>query len=207
MNQTRNLLFDLGKVLLDFDNNNAATYFTALGISDFAYRHRRLAEKNIFNEFETGAITSESFIDIISEEVHGKIPAGDIIKAWNSILIGFRVPSMQYLANLKSQYQLYLLSNTNPIHLEAIQKMAITELNGQQLENYFIKAFYSHLTGYRKPSSEIYQRVLSDTGIIAEETIFIDDLPENIAAAAQLGFKTRLLLPEERIENIDFTHI
>ena len=207
MHQTHNLLFDLGKVLLDFDNNNAATYFTSLGISDFAERHQRLAAKNIFNDFETGAITRESFLNIINKEVEGKIPMQEILKAWNSILIGFRVPSMQHLNNLKSRYQLYLLSNTNPIHLEAIQEMAIAELNGQQLENYFIKAFYSHLTGYRKPSSEIYEKVLTDTGIIAEETIFVDDLPENIAAAARLGFKTRLLLPEERIENIDFTHI
>ena len=75
------------------------------------------------------------------------------------------------------------------------------------LDNYFKKAYYSQLIGMRKPEAEIYQYVLKDAGIIAQETFFIDDLSVNIETAQRLGFKTHLLLPDQRIEKLELLQL
>jgi putative hydrolase of the HAD superfamily len=114
----------------------------------------------------------------------------------------YRTESMKHLEKLKKRYSLYLLSNTNILHHEQFNSILFNQLQVTSLDSYFTKAYYSHQTGMRKPDNKIYEFVLNDAGIKAERTLFIDDLPENIATAQMLGFQTRLLLPEERIENL-----
>lgn len=74
----------------------------------------------------------------------------------------------------------------------------------EKLDQYFEKAYYSHLVGMRKPGKAVFDYVLADAGISAEETFFIDDASPNIETAAAMGFKTHLLLPGERIEKLNW---
>jgi putative hydrolase of the HAD superfamily len=198
----KNVLFDLGKVLLDFNNENAKNYFKKLGVDDYDKHVIALHSQNIFNELETGALSAEQFIKAISQKLNGSVSDADIQNAWNSILMDFRAESMMYLEKLKNQYNLYLLSNTNSLHHAEFDQILFNQLQVTSLDSYFTKAYYSHQTGMRKPDRKIYELVLNDAEISAAETIFIDDMPENVAAASALGFQTRLLLPEERIENL-----
>jgi len=198
----KNVLFDLGKVLLDFNNENAKNYFKKLGVDDYDKHVMALHSQNIFNELETGALSAEQFIKAISQKLNGSVSDADIQNAWNSILMDFRAESMMYLEKLKNQYNLYLLSNTNSLHHAEFDQILFNQLQVTSLDSYFTKAYYSHQTGMRKPDRKIYELVLNDAEIAAAETIFIDDMPENVAAASALGFQTHLLLPEERIENL-----
>ena len=197
-----NILFDLGKVLLNFDNDNAKNYFKKFGVDDYEKHVLALHAQNIFNELETGELSAEQFINAISQKLNDSVSATEIQCAWNSILMDFRTESMKHLEKLKKQYKLYLLSNTNVLHHEEFNRILFNQLQIKSLDSYFTKAYYSHQIGMRKPNRNIYDFVLKDAGINAAETLFIDDLPENVAAASELGFQTHLLLPEERIENL-----
>ena len=197
-----NILFDLGKVLLNFDNDNAKNYFKKFGVDDYEKHVMALHAQNIFNELETGELSAEQFINAIRQKLNDSISATEIQNAWNSILMDFRRGSMEHLKELKKHYNLYLLSNTNVLHHEEFNRILFNQLQVKSLDNYFTKAYYSHQIGMRKPNRNIYELVLKDAGINAAETLFIDDLPENVAAAGELGFQTHLLLPEERIENL-----
>lgn len=202
MTSINNVLFDFGKVLINFDNDNAKTYFKKLGVDDYEKHVMALHAENIFNQLETGEITADQFINTISQKLHGSVSDTDIQNAWNSILTDYRTESMKHLEKLKNKYSLYLLSNTNAIHHEQFDRILFNQMRVKSLDSYFTKAYYSHQIGMRKPDLKIYEFVLNDAGIIAAETLFIDDLPDNIAAASDLGFQTHLLLPEERIENL-----
>lgn len=202
MPQIKNILFDLGKVLLDFNFDNARDYFTKAGIIDYDDHVKSLIKTNIFNNIETGAISPEAFISAIGTQLNNNVSKIQIIEAWNAVLMDFRKESLSHIEKLKKHYNLYLLSNTNAIHLEEVNHMLLKQFKVSSLDLYFTKAYYSHLIGMRKPDKKAYEFVLKDAGIAAQETLFIDDLAENIEAAAILGFKTHLLLPEERIENL-----
>ena len=202
MTTINNVLFDFGKVLLDFDNDNAKNHFTKLGVDDYEKHVMALHAQNVFNELETGELTAHQFINTISQKLNGSVSDTEIQNAWNSILMGYRTESMKHLEKLKNRYSLYLLSNTNVLHHEQFDRILYNQLQVKSLDSYFTKAYYSHQIGMRKPDLKIYEFVLNDAGINAAETLFIDDLPENVAAASCLGFQTHLLLPEERIENL-----
>jgi putative hydrolase of the HAD superfamily len=202
MTTINNVLFDFGKVLLDFDNDNAKKHFKKLGVDDYEKHVMELHAQNVFNELETGKLSANQFINTISQKLNGSVSDKEIQNAWNSILMGYRTESMKHLERLKNRFNLYLLSNTNALHHEQFDRILFNQLRVKSLDSYFTKAYYSHQIGMRKPDKKIYEFVLNDAGIKATETLFIDDLPENIAVASSLGFQTHLLLPEERIEKL-----
>ena len=202
MTTINNVLFDFGKVLLNFDNDNAKTYFKNIGVNDYDKQVMALHAENIFNKLETSELSVDQFINTISQKLKGLVSDTDIKNAWNSILLDYRTESMKYLERLKNRFNLYLLSNTNALHHEQFDRILFNQLGVKSLDSYFTKVYYSHQIGMRKPDRKIYEFVLNDAGIKAAETLFIDDLPENIAVASSLGFQTHLLLPEERIEKL-----
>ena len=99
---------------------------------------------------------------------------------------------------------MYLLSNTNSIHLKYFKKLFIKLTGKPLLDAYFNKAWYSNEVGLRKPGAAIFEFALKEENLVAAETLFIDDTLINIETAQKLGFKTHHLLPTERIELLDF---
>jgi len=124
--------------------------------------------------------------------------------AWNAMILNFRTESLTALDELSKKYSLFLLSNTNSIHLKYFQQVFTRDTGKDMLDAYFNKAWYSHLVGLRKPGKEIYEFVLQDGNIVAEETLFIDDTIDNIKAAEEFGIKTHHLLSQEKIEDLQF---
>ncbi|MEO6289393.1 MAG: HAD-IA family hydrolase, partial [Ginsengibacter sp.] len=109
-----------------------------------------------------------------------------------------------FLKELKKSHNTYLLSNTNAIHFNAFNIILKNETGEQSLDHYFDKSYYSHLIGLRKPNADIFEFVLKDAGIVAGETLFIDDTKDNIISADEMGFKTHLLQPGEKIEDLNY---
>jgi len=182
----RNLIFDLGNVIIDLDEEKA---FQSL---DKLYRkdaNRDLIDK-VFIEFECGRVSSDIFINTLLSQSPQDVQALDIINAWNSMLIGIPEYRLEMLLMLRNNYNVYMLSNSNPIHIEWIHHYTRSVHHEDAFEKkYFDKVYYSHEVGFRKPMVGIYQHVIDDAILTPELSLFMDDKKENVAAAKRLGFK------------------
>lgn len=204
MADLKNIIFDLGGVLLNIDYNKTKLSFEELGFNDFDHMYSQYSADMLFSDLETGKISNEHFCDYLVKKADGKITADQICTAWNAMLLDFRIESLAFLEQLASTYTLYLLSNTNSIHLNAFGKLFTRETGKASLNDYFTKAYYSNEIGLRKPNEDVFEFVLKDAGIKAAESFFIDDSYNNIETAQKMGFRTHLLLTGEKIEELHY---
>jgi len=205
MASIKNIIFDMGGVLMNLDYNKTTNAFRDLGYHDFEKMYSMLAVNNVFDNLETGKIEEAEFYKVMLEAGNGSANKEQITLAWNAMLLDFRETSLQFLKELGQSYRLFLLSNTNSIHKTAFDANFRNQTGLASLDEFFSKAYYSHQVGLRKPGREIFRFVELDAGISAAETLFIDDLHANIETAMNLGFKTHLLLPGEKIEDLDYS--
>jgi putative hydrolase of the HAD superfamily len=202
---TKNIIFDLGGVLLDIDYRKTINAFEKLGLENFETMFSQFKADQLFEKLETGEITETDFYTAIKKRTDLAISNEEIDNAWNSLILHFRTESLQLLEKLSARYKLYLLSNTNSIHLKCFKGLFTKETGKPLLDSYFIKAWYSNEVGLRKPGAEIFEFVLREEKLKAAETLFIDDTLANIETAQKLGFKTHHLLPTEKIELLQIT--
>lgn len=197
----KNIIFDLGGVLLDIDYNLTRDAFGAIGVERFDEMYSQFSANKLFENLETGHITVPDFYRHIQS--HYPMLTNDEIKnAWNAMLISHRLEALPLLSLLKQHYRVFLFSNTNEIHLAAVRDMYKEESGREDFDSYFEKAWYSHEIGYRKPYAEAFEFVLKDAGLQPEETLFIDDSYPNIEGAKKAGIKTYLFPLQERINNM-----
>lgn len=202
MKTIKNIIFDLGGVLLNIDTAKTNEAFEKLGVKDFKNNYSLYKADDLFDDLEKGKVSETEFFDGIRNISKLSLHDNDIRNAWNALILDFRTESLKHLEQLKTRYSLYLLSNTNSIHHHAFHKSFTMQTGRQNFDDYFTRAYYSHQIGLRKPEKEIYSFALQDAGIIAEETIFIDDLLKNTEAAAALSINTHHLQPDEKIEDL-----
>lgn len=200
----KNIIFDLGGVLLSIDYNKTENAFIALGYPEFKKMYSQFTADELFVKLETGKISNADFLKILTAAHAGEVSPQQVTDAWNSMLLEWRQESLAFLKPLAKQYNLYLLSNTNAIHEEAFNTSLKIQTGLASIDGFFTKAYYSHKINLRKPDREVFEFVIEDAGIAPAETLFIDDSQNNIDAAAALGFKTRLLAAGEKIEELDY---
>jgi len=198
----RNIIFDLGGVLLNIDFNRTFQAFEAFGIPDFGRFFQQSFSNPLFAALEKGDCTPDQFYDSFRKETGLALENEQITRAWNAMLLDFRNESMAYLESLKGKYRLFLLSNTNQIHLDAFRDIHFRQYGHHNFDSHFEKAWYSHELGLRKPNGECYAKVLALHGLAAEETLFVDDTAINIEGAAKLRIGTLLLGKTENIETV-----
>jgi glucose-1-phosphatase len=191
-------------VLYDIDYKKTENAFIALGYHNFAEMFTQYTADKLFEEFETGKITNENFYKALQLKNSEPVSEHEIKNAWNQILIGWRKESVHFLNKISTEYNIYLLSNTNAIHQSEFLASFEKETGLTNFNAFFVKPYYSHEIHLRKPNKNIFEFVLADANIIAEETLFIDDSYNNINTAHEMGFKTHLLLKGERIEDLDY---
>jgi putative hydrolase of the HAD superfamily len=177
----KNIVFDFGDIFINLDKKGFATALQKLGISQ---------ESNeilpILQQYEMGLISTEKFLLFFEEKLN--VSQISIMNAWNSILLDLpqnRLSFIQALANSK-KYRLFLLSNTNDLHISWIKNnwgMAVYSAFKICFEQFYL----SHEINLRKPNNNMYEFVLNSNNLIAEETLFIDDTEENTTAAKALG--------------------
>lgn len=203
MTSIKNILFDLGGVLLNINYHKTADAFKDLGVKNFDELYSQAAANDFFERLEKGEITEEEFYSTMQQYCKPFTPASQIQIAWNAMLLDIRVNSLKYLEILSERYNLYLLSNTNSIHLSAFTVIVNKAVPLKTLDGFFKKCYYSHIIQMRKPYLETYKFLLSDAGINADETLFIDDSEVNIEGAIKAGLITHLLKPDETIEQLN----
>jgi glucose-1-phosphatase len=204
MAELKNIIFDLGAVLINIDYKKTEKAFIALGFENFEAMYSQFTADAIFEKLETGKISNEDFYDQLISLSNNKITAEQIKNAWNDIILDWRIESLDFLETLSPKYKLFLLSNTNAIHHEYFSNSLKIETNRTEIDSLFTKAYYSHEIHLRKPNTDIFEFLAKDAKINMEETLFIDDSSNNIDTAKLLGFKTHLLLANERIEKLDY---
>lgn len=202
MEGVKNIIFDLGGVLLNIDYNKTSEAFKKLGASDFDSFYSQQGANELFEALETGNITELDFYNTMQEHCRPNTTHEEIQAAWNAILLDFRNESLQFLSFLNEKYNLYLLSNTNIIHQAEFNKIFTRQTGNSVFDDFFSKAYYSHLIHKRKPYPSTYHFVLEDAGLDPLETLFIDDSKVNIDGAMEAGLKTHWLIPGEKIEEL-----
>lgn len=207
MSELKNIIFDLGGVLIDLDFQKSTENFRKLGFPHFEKMYSQFKVDQLFEKLETGAVSEEEFYTVLLKVGNEGSRAEDIKFSWNSLLLDFRLSSLKFLESLRQQYRIFLLSNTNAIHYTAFNNILLEQTGFSSLEPYFEKTYYSHLIGLRKPNRDIFDFVLNDARISAPETLFIDDTHNNIETAGVMGFKTHLLTPGEMIEDLQYGNL
>jgi putative hydrolase of the HAD superfamily len=191
MKDIKNILFDLGGVLYHIDYNLTKVAFEKLGVNDFNTHYSQQQQNKLFDNLETGKISSKEFISKMLE-ILPHSSEEDIVDAWNALLIGFTKENLKLLEYLSGKYKLYLLSNTNAIHIEKINSELQDRFGRAALGEFFEKTYLSHEIGRRKPDVETFEWLLKDAGIKAEETLFIEDSIQHVESADKVGIKTVL---------------
>ncbi len=191
-NSIPNIIFDLGGVLLNIDANQAVKSFKEIGLTDIDVIKKEYQTNGLFDRLEKGTISADQFRLEIREHIKAEVSDEQIDMAWNSMLLDLPYERLVMLEKLKKSHRIFLLSNTNIIHCEAYMKM-ISEVHGVCFSDFFEKDYYSHNMGLRKPDPEIYTSLLKNEGLIASETLFIDDMLVNVEAAQSLGLKAHHL--------------
>ena len=204
MNQVRNIIFDLGGVLLNINYDATAAAFHQLGVTDFNQWFSQYHTNELFSGLETGIQEEENFVRQIQSLLPQPASATAILDAWNAMLLDFRASSIAFLPKLAKTYRLFLLSNTNEIHLRAFQSQYENLYPGKKMDDLFEAAYYSHRIGFRKPTPESYQFVLNTHRLQPQETLFIDDSLPNIEAAKKLRIKTIHLTNGALIEELNY---
>lgn len=196
---TKNLIFDLGNVLYDIDFVKMYDAFEALGIPHFENHFTLNKSDPLFFDLEKGFINEDEFCAGFNALCKLNLPRHQIIDAWNSLLVGYRKESIDWVKTHNNKYQTFLYSNTNQIHYDYFIPQFTQDLGGQ-FENLFKTPYYSHKMGQRKPDPASFQFILDKEGLIAEQTLFIDDNEPNVIAAASVGLQVLHLKPGMLIE-------
>ncbi len=180
------IIFDLGGVVLNIDFTKTIQAFIDLGIADFEKVFSQYKQDRFFDSLDKGIVSSSDFFNEIYQFIPSGISKESILAAWNAMLLDFPSERIQLIKKLKNNYSLFLLSNTNSLHYPVYQE-TLRKQEHIELEDLFDKCYYSFEIGMRKPDKEIFEYVLNDNTINAEECLFIDDSKEHIETAEKLG--------------------
>jgi FMN phosphatase YigB (HAD superfamily) len=203
MPKIKNIIFDLGGVLLNIDLKRTELAFAELGIGNFKEYYTLQSASAVFHNLELGAITPEVFYEEFRSVVKLPLTNGQIKKAWNALLLDFPIDRIKWLYEIRKKYKIYLLSNTNEIHYAAFTKMFDEQIGDGRFDEQFSKTYYSHQMGLRKPSKECYQAVINQENLVPDETVFIDDSLQNIEGARLMGLQTFYLPSPHTVLELD----
>jgi len=176
------IIFDFGDIFINLDKQASINSLKKLGLSQW---NEDLHQLNL--QFEKGQISRENFLLGIQKHVPNA-SIDEILKAWNAILLDFPLYRLEFLQKLSKKYRLFLLSNTDSIHIETFEQE-----NGisfySDFYQCFEKVYFSFEMGMRKPDAEIFNYLINEHELSAKRTLFVDDKKENTDAALSLGLQ------------------
>lgn len=198
----KNILFDFGGVIVSLNKKNAINRFKEIGLSNIEDYLNEFRQNGIFLEYEEGKLTDKEFYREFRKLVgNDNISEADIDSAWMAFLIGIPPYKYELIKDLRKEYNVFLLSNTNP----SVMKWAFSKdfsPEGLPIDAYFDKCYLSYKIGHAKPDKEIYEYIIKDSGMNPSETLFFDDGQANIDAAMELGFQTYLTNQDEDLTKV-----
>lgn len=186
----KNIVFDLGGVLVGLNPERCIAAFRKVGCGTLASYVEEHRTEDLFLDTELGRITEAEFCREVRRMAHAAAADADIVWAWNQLLTTIPVAKLRLLRRLRAAgYRVCLLSNTNVMHWTFCRDRLFTA-DGMTAADYFDRIFLSYEMHLAKPDTGIFRQALAQAGLLAGETMFIDDREENCAAAASLGIAT-----------------
>ncbi|TGE08335.1 HAD family hydrolase [Hymenobacter fodinae] len=192
-----NLLFDFGGVIININYQLTLEAMRRLHRHGGTIEFTQAAQAELFDALETDRLTPAEFRMALREHYALQATDDELDAAWNAMLLDVPAERLALLAELRAQgYQTALLSNTNHIHIAAINAVLKTEYGFQHgIADALDRVFYSQEVGLRKPGEEIFRYALREMNWKPEETLFIEDSPQHIETARRLGLHTLYLAP------------
>ena len=182
----KNIVFDLGGVLVDLDFKAAINGLQKAGFANVKEQLQTLHQGGIFQKFELGEMSADEFRTAIRENSTVTLTDEEIDALWNAMLLEIPREKLELILDLRGKYMVYLLSNTNSIHWDYVCKNAFN-YRGFRVNDYFEETFLSYEMHLAKPNKAIFEKVLHDANLLPEETLFIDDSEANCKAAEEVG--------------------
>ncbi len=195
------IIFDLGGVIINLDYERTTKAFVELGLLNFKEVYSQLAQNSLFDDFETGRISAPHFINKLLPLLPKGTSPNQVVAAWNAMILDFPKQKIELLSKLKNKYRVFLLSNTNEIHMVKV-KREWKKVSEDPMEEYFETIFLSHEMGMRKPDPQIFSTVCERKGLNPKKTLFIDDSPQHIEGAKSVGLKTIHLTNSEDLYSV-----
>ena len=185
----KNIVFDLGGVLVDLDFKSAINGLQEAGFANVKEQLQAFDRGGIFQKFELGEVNADEFRTAIRENSTVTLTDEEVDTLWNLMLLEIPREKLELILELRGKYMVYLLSNTNPIHWDYVCKNAFN-YRGFRVNDYFEETFLSFEMHLAKPDKAIFEKVLEEANLLPEETLFIDDSEANCQAAEELGIHT-----------------
>lgn len=196
------IIFDLGGVILNIDYHKTIEAFKSLGVTNFEALYTQAKQNNVFDDFETGKISEIEFRNYIRKISNTNLTDDQIDLAWNAMLLDLPMSRVELLNSLKEKYPIYLYSNTNSIHLKAFRQIIRSSYDNELLlESLFLKTYYSHEIGMRKPNQDGFLKIVANHNLEIGLTLFIDDSEQHIKGAKVVGLQT-VWLKDKTIEEL-----
>jgi putative hydrolase of the HAD superfamily len=181
----KNIIFDFGGVFINLNHEAVSA-----GIKRYGLKAPDATLISLSQQYEKGEMDSKTFIETVHQVIPGSL-RNEIRQIWNQTIADFPLERLEFLESLKEtrQYRMFLLSNTNALHIEQVQEnMGFAAF--ERFRKCFEAFYLSHQIGMRKPDSEIFKFVLEENNLCPGNTLFIDDTLEHIESASKLGIKT-----------------
>jgi HAD superfamily hydrolase (TIGR01509 family) len=190
----KNVILDLGGVLVDIDPKETDIAMKRILSPEGIESIRCDKVPEMLFDLETGKIKRHEFLDHIRKYCKPAVLDEEIEDAWCAMILDFPHERVDMVKALSEKYQIFLLSNTNSLHIKYFEKEFKNRYHFS-IQKLFTKVYYSSEIGFRKPDAECFLHILNDAGIKAEETLMIDDREDNCKAAELLGMQS-LRVPE-----------
>ena len=187
---SHNIAFDLGGVVIALSYENAIRRFEEIGLTDARLHLDAFHQHGIFGDLESGRISAEVFREELSRIIGRQLTMDECFYAWHGYVESVPQRNLDMLLRLRQQgYKVCLLSNTNPFMMQWACSPAF-DGGHHSIDYYFDRLYLSYECKVMKPSPEIFRMMLEGQQATADETLFIDDSPNNCAAAEALGIHT-----------------
>lgn len=193
MKHIKNIIFDLGGVIINLDQEKTISEFNKLSYMSFADLYASGNYTNLFNSLDEGAISQDDFFDVLRRELRYDGATENMLKAWNAMLLDVPDKRLDTLVKMKQKYRTFLLSNTCEAHIHSFEHDLYIRHGVRNFNDYFDKVYYSCRIGMRKPDRKIFEFVLGENELDPAETIFIDDSELHVKGAGALGISSYLL--------------
>jgi putative hydrolase of the HAD superfamily len=189
----KHIILDFGGVIFNIDYHLTVAEFEKIGFTQFYTWYSQAKQHELFDKLETGMISPEKFFAEIRNISGLDLKDAQIENAWNALLIGLPQNRIELLKDLSSQYNLYLVSNTNIIHASSFQHDIDKNFGWENFKNLFNKVCLSHEIQKRKPNADVFEYVIESNGLNKDETLFVDDSIQHIDGASKIGIDSYFL--------------
>lgn len=181
------ILFDFGNVIIDIDSEVMFQGFSEASGKSVTEIKKRFDESQLVRRYESGYFLDDEFREVVRQTIGFPFNDEEVDRIWNSLIFTIPTNRLELIRFLATRYPIYLLSNTNSIHIHHANNYLKKTFDINRIEDLFTKTFLSHEIGMWKPDEEIYRHVIEEMDQLPENILFFDDLEKNVLAAAAVG--------------------